>query len=89
MTYEEISLTIKRFKDVNERKTCSVGASQEKTCPFLKFRQFGQIGVCCVENKDLSRRMVNGEEIGTLIPLSECYVWKENNTVIDKDYYII
>lgn len=78
MYYETVSIKLIRYVDNNNQPTCAISFTGGHICHFYGTKKLGTQELCLYHNQALFRR--NHNECGTLIPLSNCPLWKDNET---------
>jgi len=77
---EQHQITITRYRDRDGNPTCAINFETGEICPFYGSYSFGCRETCWFADQSnkrwqpLSRRK---DGIGSLIPHSECPVWRE------------
>lgn len=78
---EKTTMKVERYRDNDNEPTCAINFETGDVCIFYGTRSFGCLETCWFSDqsdkkwRSLQRR---GKGVGTLIPLKDCPVWKEN-----------
>lgn len=78
MYFETVSIKFIRYVDNNNQPTCAVSFPSGHICHFYGTKTFGSKELCLYHNQPLFRQ--NPDERGTLIPVSDCPLWKDHET---------